>query len=129
MLVKMMSMGFDLATMPARLTWRSARAMTMSAAEFQQFTDELRQASEEAASEIRSVIAGVDAEMTHKASHLSPEQKAQAAALALDAAEKHLSMAAVNMLRALWLSAHASREISQQHDFVVVDHDGPVHSR
>ncbi len=118
-----MSMGFDLATMPARLTWRSARAMTMSAAEFQLFTEELRQASEEAAREIRQVIAGVDMEMTHKASHLSPDQKAQAAALALDAAEKHLSMAAVNMLRALWLSAHASRELSEREGPVTIDHE------
>ena len=120
-----MSMGFDLATMPARLTWRSARAMTMSATEFQQFTEELREASEEAAREIRQVIAGVDMEMTRKASHLSPDQKAQAAALALDAAEKHLSMAAVNMLRALWLSAHAHRELTSD-DSVIIEHDGPV---
>ncbi len=124
-----MSMGFDLATMPARLTWRSARAMTMSAAEFQRFSDELRQASEEAAREIRQVIAGVDMEMTQKASHLSPDEKAQAAALALDAAEKHLSMAAVNMLRALWLSAHANRELSEPTGGVTIDHEGPAHSR
>lgn len=124
-----MSMGFDLATMPARLTWRSARAMTMSAAEFQQFTEELREASEEAAREIRQVIAGVDMEMTQKASHLSPDQKAQAAALALDAAEKHLSMAAVNMLRALWLSAHAQRELAADDGSVIIEHDGPVRRR
>ena len=124
-----MSMGFDLATMPARLTWRSARAMTMNAAEFQQFTKELRQASEEAAREIRAVIAGVDMEMTQKASHLSPDEKAQAAALALDAAEKHLSMAAVNMLRALWLSAHAQRELGSRDESVIIEHEGPVHSR
>lgn len=122
MIGKMMSMGFDLATMPARLTWRSARAMTMSATEFQQFTNELRQASEEAASEIQAVIAGVDAEMTQKAAHLSADQKAQAAALALDAAEKHLSMAAVNMLRALWLSTHAGRELAQDDGSVIIEH-------
>ena len=51
MIGKMMSMGFDLATMPARLTWRSARAMTMSTAEFSAFSDELRQASEDAVRE------------------------------------------------------------------------------
>ena len=106
--------------MPARLTWRSARAMTMSAADFQQFADELRQASDEAAREIRTVIAGVDAEMTQKASHLSPDQKAQAAALALDAAEKHLSMAAVNVLRALWLSLDAERSLEQDSATVVI---------
>lgn len=124
-----MSMGFDLATMPARLTWRSARAMTMNAAEFQAFTEELREASEEAAREIRQVIAGVDREMTQKASHLSPDQKAQAAALALDAAEKHLSMAAVNMLRALWLSSHARRELGSQDGSVIIEHEGPAQSR
>ena len=123
MIGKMMSLGFDLATMPARLTWRSARAMTMSASDFQRFSTELRQASEEAAAEIRAVIAGVDAEMTMKAGHLSAEQKAQAAALALDAAEKHMSMAAVNLLRALWLSAHAGRQLQQDRDGVIIEHE------
>lgn len=123
MIGKMMSMGFDLATMPARLTWRSARAMTMNAAEFQKFSDELRVASEEAAREIRAVIAGVDAEMTAKAGHLSAEQKAQAAGLALEAAEQHLSMAAVNLLRALWLSGHAGRELAQERGGVVIDQE------
>lgn len=126
MIGKMMSMGFDLATMPARLTWRSARAMTMSAEDFQRFSEELRQASEEAAKEIRTVIAGVDAEMSVKAAHLSPEQKAQAAGLALDAAEKHMSMAAVNMLRALWLSAHASKELAQDRGSVTIEQEGRV---
>lgn len=123
MIGKMMSLGFDLATMPARLTWRSARAMTMNAAEFQRFSNELREASEEAAREIRAVIAGVDAEMSMKAGHLSGEQKAQAAALALDAAEKHMSMAAVNLLRALWLSAHASRELGHDRDGIIIEHE------
>lgn len=118
-----MSMGFDLATMPARLTWRSARAMTMSAAEFQQFSQELRQAADQAADEIRAVVAGVDAEMTHKAAHLTAEEKAQAAGLALDAAEQHLSMAAVNLLRALWLSARAGQERAIDDSGVIIEHD------
>lgn len=122
MIGKMMSMGFELATMPARLTWRSARAMTMTPAQFQQFSDELREASEEVAREIQTVIAGVDAEMHAKAAHLSPEQKAQAAGLALQAAEQHLSMAAVNLLRALWLSAHAGKEIEHRNS-VIIDQD------
>ena len=122
MIGKMMSMGFELATMPARLTWRSARAMTMTPAQFQQFSDELRQASEDVAREIQTVITGVDAERTAKAAHLSPEQKAQAAGLALQAAEQHLSMAAVNMLRALWLSAHASKELDNR-DSVIIEHE------
>ncbi|WP_205743068.1 hypothetical protein [Halioglobus maricola] len=123
MIGKMMSMGFDLATMPARLTWRSARAMTMNAAEFQQFSEELRLASEDAAREIRAVIAGVDAEMSAKAGHLSAEQKAQAAGLALEAAEQHLSMAAVNLLRALWLSSHAGRELAQSQEGIIIEHE------
>ena len=123
MIGKMMSMGFELATMPARLTWRSARAVTMSPAEFQQFSQELRNASEEVAREIQAVIAGVDAEMSMKAGHLSSEQKAQAASLALQAAEQHLSMAAVNLLRALWLSAHAGRELARDKDGVIIEHE------
>jgi hypothetical protein len=126
MIGKMMSLGFELATMPARLTLRSARAATMSAAEFQQFTRELRLASEEAARELRAVVAGVDQEMQYKAGHLSPEQKAQAASLALDAAEKHMSMAAVNLLRALWLSAHAGREIAHRGEGVTIEHGREV---
>ncbi len=121
MIGKMMSLGFDLATLPARLTLRSAKAMTMSAAEFQQFSRELRAASEDAARELRAVVAGVDQEMRLKAGHLSAEQKAQAASLALDAAEQHMSMAAVNLLRALWLSAHASREIGQRSEGIIIE--------
>jgi len=123
MISKMLALGFDLATMPARLTWRSARAISMSPAEFQRFTDELRQASDEAAREIQAVIAGVDAEMRHKAGHLSGEQKAQAASLALQAAEQHLSMAAVNLLRALWLSSHASRELARDESGAIIEHE------
>jgi hypothetical protein len=123
MIGKMMSMGFELATMPARLTWRSARAMSMSAAEFQQFSDELRDASEEVAREIQSVISGVDAEMYARAGHLSGEQKAQAASLALQAAEQHLSMAAVNLLRALWLSSAAGRELAHDKNGVIIEHE------
>ena len=123
MIGKMIAMGFDLATMPARLTWRSARAVSMSPAQFQRFTSELRQASDEAARELQAVIAGVDAEMSQKAGHLSGEQKAQAAGLALQAAEQHLSMAAVNLLRALWLSSHASHELSQKESGVTIDHE------
>lgn len=123
MLAKMFSLGFDLATLPARLTWRSARAMTMSGAEYERFREELRLASSEAAREIQAVLAGVDAEMRHKAAHLSPQQKQLAAALALDAAEKHLSMAAIDLLRALWLSVHAGRELRDQRDGVVIDQE------
>ena len=121
MLAKMFSMGFNLATLPARITWRSARALTMNNAQYARFREELQLASSEAAQEIRAVLAGVDAEMRHKAAHLSPEQKQQAAALALDAAEQHLSRAAIDLLRALWLSAHAGRELRHRADGVVID--------
>ncbi|PLW69656.1 hypothetical protein [Pseudohalioglobus lutimaris] len=123
MIGKMIAMAVDLATMPARLTWRSARAVSMSPAQFQRFTAELRQASDEAARELQAVIAGVDAEMNQKAGHLSGEQKAQAAGLALQAAEQHLSMAAVNLLRALWLSSHASQELAQPRSGVIIEHE------
>ena len=123
MIGKMMSMGFDLATMPARLTWRSARAMTISPAEFNELTRELREASDEAVREIQGLISGVDAEMSQKAGHLSGEQKQQAAALALDAVEQHLSMAAVNMLRAVWLASHSVRELSQDEGSVIIEHE------
>lgn len=126
MLAKMFSVGIDVATLPARLGLRSARAMTMSAAELQQFTEELRQASEATLRELQTVVAGVDDEMRFKAGHLSPEQKAQAAGLALEAAEQHLSMAAVNLLRALWLSAHAGRELADQRRGEIIDHEGPA---
>lgn len=122
MIGKMMSIGFEFATMPARLTWRTARAMSMSAAEFQQFSDQLRDASEEVAREIQSVISGVDAEMSARAGHLSGEQKAQAASLAMQAAEQHLSMAAVNLLRALWLSSAAGRELAHAKNGVIIEH-------
>lgn len=111
MIGKILSMGFGVATMPARVTLRSVRALSMSSAEFTAFAQELRQASDEAVLEVQNLIAGVDAEMSHKAGHLTNEQKQQAAALALYAAEKHLSMAAVNVLRAIWLSTHAANEI------------------
>ena len=123
MMGKMLSMGFDLATLPARLTWRSARAMTMTPVEFNDFMAELRQASDEAAREVQAVLAGVDSEMSQKAGHLSPEQKQQAAVLALDAAEKHLSMAAVNLLRAVWLQAKSSRELSHEKQGVIIEHE------
>ena len=121
MIGKMMSMGFDLATLPARLTWRSARALTLNDSEFNQFMEELRRASDEAAREIRAVIAGVDMEMSQKAGHLSPEDKQRAAMLALDAAEQHMSMAAVNMLRALWLSVNSARELADDDGHVTID--------
>lgn len=111
MIGKMLSTGFSLATMPARLAYRSARAVAMSPAEFSSFMTELRGASDEAMREIQSLLMSVDDEMGRKTAHLSNEQKQQAALLALEAAEKHLSMAAVNILRAVWLAMNSNPEL------------------
>jgi hypothetical protein len=54
---------------------------------------------------------------------LNGEQKQQAAELALDAAEKHLSMAAVNMLRALWLAVDSSRSLEHDRGSVIIEHE------
>ena len=61
--------------------------------------------------------------MRQKAAHLSPVQKQQAAELALGAAEQHLSMAAVNMLRALWLTLDSSRGLDNRRGPVTIDQD------
>lgn len=111
MIGKMLSFGFDMATLPARLTWRSARAMSGMPADFGEFMEQLRQASDEVAREIQLIMDGVDAEMSQRTAHLSAQQKQQAAELALNAAEKHLSMAAVNMFRALWLAVDSAQPL------------------
>jgi hypothetical protein len=109
MIGKMLSFGFDMATLPARLTFRGTRVMMGMPADFSEFMEELRQASDEVAREIQVIMDGVDAEMSQKAANLNPQQKQQAAELALGAAEKHLSMAAVNMFRALWLAVDSAQ--------------------
>lgn len=114
MIGKMLSFGFDMATLPARLTYRSTRAMLAMPADFNAFMDQLRQASDEVAREIQAIMEGVDAEMSHSTAHLTPRQKQEAAELALDAAEKHLSMAAVNMFRALWLAVNSNQALRDQ---------------
>ena len=109
MLGKMVSLGLDLATLPARMTVKGAKAIISTPGDIDHFMREIRQASGEVAREIQLLIDSVDAEMSKKAAHLSPTQKQQAADLALGAAEQHLSMAAVNILRALWLTVNSSR--------------------
>lgn len=109
MIGKMISFGFNMATLPARLTYKSARAMLTAPADFHEFMEQLRHASDEVAREIQLIMDGVDAEMRRDTAHLSPRQKQQAAEMALDAAEKHLSMAAVNMFRALWLALDSAQ--------------------
>jgi hypothetical protein len=122
MIGKMLSSGFSLATLPARLAYRSARAVAMSPAEFSQMMSELRGASDEVMQEIQQIMASVDDEMGRKTAHLSNEQKQQAAMLALDAAEKHLSMAAVNILRALWLAMNSDPQLPPARRGETIDH-------
>jgi len=123
MLGKMVSLGFDLATLPARMTFRGAKAVVTMPGDIEHFRQELRQASNEVAGEIQQLLDSVDAEMRHKAAHLDPAQKQQAAELALGAAEQHLSMAAINMLRALWLTMDANRSLEHDRGPVIIEHD------
>ena len=123
MIGKMVSLGFDLATLPARMTYRVARAMLAVPGDLEVVMAEVREASDEVAREIQALLYSVDAEMTEKAAHLTPLQKQQAAELALDAAEKHLSMAAVNMLRALWLAVDSNRSLGQGTGPVTIDQE------
>ena len=123
MIGKMVSLGFDLATLPARMTYRGTKAMLSMPGDFEQVMLEIREASDEVAREIQGLLTQVDAEMSHKTAHLNSEQKQQAAELALDAAEQHLSMAAVNMLRALWLAVDSSRGLEHDRDGVIIEHE------
>jgi DNA-binding transcriptional MerR regulator len=96
MLGKLLSTGFNLATLPARLTLRSVRALAMTPAQASQLLAELRDASDQAVAELQQLLASVNAD------------KRLAAELALQAAEQHLSMAAINILRAVWLTLHST---------------------
>jgi uncharacterized protein (DUF2225 family) len=123
MIGKMVSLGFGLATMPARMTYRGTRALLAMPGDFEQVMREIRQTSDDVAREIQALMADVDMEMGRKAEHLTGKQKQQAAELALDAAEKHLSMAAVNMLRALWLAVDSSRSLEHDKASVIIEHE------
>lgn len=108
MIGKLLSTGFSLATLPARLTFRSVRALAMTPAEVSRLLSEMRGASDQAVQEIQALLASVDDEMGRKTAHLSNADKRLAAQLALQAAKQHLSMAAINLLRALWLTHHST---------------------
>lgn len=125
MIGKMVSLGFDLATLPARMTFRGTKAMLTMPGDLEQVLAEVRQVSDEAAREIQNLLQSVDAEMSAKTAHLNPREKQQAAEMALDAAEQHLSMAAVNMLRALWLAVDSSRQLTHDKDGIIIEHDAP----
>ena len=122
MIGKMFSLGFDLATLPARMTYKGTKAMLAMPGDFEQVMAQMREVSDEVAREIQALMASVDAEMSQKAAHLSGEQKQQAAELAMEAAEKHLSMAAVNMLRALWLAVDSSKSLERDDGPVIIEH-------
>ena len=125
MIGKMVSLGFGLATMPARMTLRGTRAMLTMPGDIEQVIAEVRQVSDEIAQEVQALLYSVDQEMSQQTAHLNLQQKQQAADLALDAAEKHLSMAAINLLRALWLSMDSNRQLERD-DGVVIEHEGPA---
>ena len=122
MLGKMLSTGFNIATMPARLAYRSVRAVAMSPSEFTELMSELRGASDDAMREIQMLMMSVDDEMGRKTAHLNNEQKQQAAMLALEAAEQHLSMAAVNILRAVWLAMKSDPQLPPAHRGETIEH-------
>ena len=122
MLGKMLSTGFNIATMPARLAYRSVRAVAMSPSEFTELMSELRGASDDAMREIQTLMMSVDDEMGRKTAHLNNEQKQQAALLALEAAEQHLSMAAVNILRAVWLAMNSDPQLPPAHRGETIEH-------
>lgn len=122
-LKKIATFGFNLYTLPARVAYRQAAPYFNLPADLNQLLAELRSSSDQAAREVQMVLAGVDAEMRQKTAHLTPGQRQQAANLAVNAAEQHLSMAAVNLLRALWLSASAREQLRKSsHDPSVIDH-------
>jgi hypothetical protein len=122
MLSKIVSLGFDFATLPARMTFKGARAVIAMPGDVEHFMREIRTESDEVLREIQSLLDSVDAEMSQKAAHLNPQQKQQAAELALGTAEQHLSMAAINILRALWLTMDANRSLTRDESPLVIDH-------
>jgi hypothetical protein len=79
MIGKLISTGFSLATLPARLTFRSVRALAMTPAEASRLLADMRQASDQAVQELQGLLANVDADMTHKTAHLSTADKRLAA--------------------------------------------------
>ncbi|HSX90005.1 MAG TPA: hypothetical protein VLG17_18680 [Pseudomonas sp.] len=108
MIGKLLSTGISLATLPARLTFRSVRALAMTPAEVSRLLADMRQASDQAVRELQELLTRVDADMAQKTAHLSAADKRLAAELALRAAEQHLSMAAINILRAVWLTLNST---------------------
>ena len=122
MLTKIISLGFDVATLPARMTFKGARAVVSMPGDVGHFIQEIRSVSDEVARELQLLLDSVDREMSEKAAHLNPQQKQQAAELALGAAEQHLSMAAVNILRAMWLTMDPNRSLTRDDNPLAIKH-------
>ena len=70
MIGKMVSLGFDLATMPARMTYRGTRAMLAMPGDIEQVIAEVREVSDEIAREVQALLYSVDQEMTEQTAHL-----------------------------------------------------------
>jgi hypothetical protein len=122
MIGEITSFGVNLVTMPARLAFKGIKATLELPADFSQFLEEVREASDEVAKEIQQMMLDVDQEMSAKAEALTPAQKQQAAELALDSAEKHMGMAVVNMFRAIWLATSANQTLPAPTVKDVIEH-------
>ncbi|MEM1112977.1 MAG: hypothetical protein AAGI11_13785 [Pseudomonadota bacterium] len=116
MMKQLFTVGLSLATLPARLALKGTREMWLLPANWEHFARELQLASAEVRRELTQLVESVDAEMNARAGHLTPEQKQQATGLALRAAEQHLSMAARDVLRALWLAGSAEQQLRAERD-------------
>jgi len=114
MLKQAISLGFNIATLPARITYNVLSNATGLHPDIGRLIADIRQASGDVVRELQQLADSVEAELQQKAGHLNPEQKQQAAQLALYAAEQHLSMAARDLLRALWLNISANNQLTQQ---------------
>lgn len=119
MLGKMMSFGFNVATLPMRVALRgtvnSAKTMLSLPGQYKQFVEDVRLTSDEIARELEVVMAQIESEMAEQAAHLSPEQERQAANMAFASAEQHLSQAAVDMLRAFSLLSNNNQKLQHSH--------------
>ncbi len=116
MLRQAFTLSFNLATLPARLALKGSRELWLLPGNWQRFATEMRLASDEVVRELQQMTDSVSQEMSERAAHLTPEQKRQATGLALQAAEQHLSMAARDLLRALWLAGSAEQQLRAERD-------------
>lgn len=123
MITKIVTYGFKLYTLPARVAYRRTAHLFNLPPTLEELFAELRASSEQVSRQVEAIFNEVDRDMSERAAHLSPQQRQQAADLALDAAEQHLSMAAVNMLRALWLATSARNALQAEGDSSIIEHE------